>query len=427
MLTYGAGDVDGAAELASRAASAAGEAGDARRTALALGLRAMMDGLAGRGFDFDVLRRTAAVEQETGHFPGRVGPRSFLASALSISDELEEGRKLGGAIVAEVREQGDISYARMLSIVSFLELRAGNLELALSGAREALEVWQQAGLALEENEALGVFAQVEAELGLEQEARDDAERITELPGRLHDLGEIRRGFVLVSLELALERWPEAVAASEAWTGAAERTGMRTSLLAPALPWAVEAFAGAGDLDRARAAAAAVAAEASRTPHPRLALYASRCRGHVLAAARELEEGVAELEHARVLSAQSPCPLEHARTLLLLGGALRRANRRTDAREALGESLAIYDAAGARLWAERARRELARIGGRTASRDELTTAERRVAELVAQGMSNREAAAALFVTVKTVEAALSRAYHKLGVRSRAELARRFAEH
>jgi DNA-binding CsgD family transcriptional regulator len=71
-------------------------------------------------------------------------------------------------------------------------------------------------------------------------------------------------------------------------------------------------------------------------------------------------------------------------------------------------------------------ELARIGGRTASRDELTGAERRVAELVAQVMSNREAAAALFVTVKTVEAALSRVYHKLGVRSRAELARRFAD-
>ena len=425
MLTYGAGDVDGAAELAARAASAAGETGDGRREALALSLRAMMDGLAGRGFDFDVLRRTATVEEETGHYPGRVGPRSFLASALSISDELAEGRALGGALVAEVRDQGDISYARMLSVVSFLELRAGNLELALSGAREALEVWEQAGLALEENEALGVLAQVEAELGLEQEARDNAERISELPGRLHDLGEIRRGFVLVSLELALEHWPEAVAASEAWTEAAERTGMRSSLLAPALPWAVEAFAGAGDLERARAAAAGVAAEAARTPHPRLELYASRCRGHVLAAARELDGAVAELERARTLSARSPCLLEHARTLLLLGGALRRANRRSDARGVLGEALAIYENAGARLWAARASRELARIGGRAASRDELTTAERRVAELVAKGMSNREAAAALFVTVKTVEAALSRVYHKLGVRSRAELARRFA--
>ncbi len=424
MLTYGAGDVDAAAELAARAAAAAGEGGDARREALALSLRATMDGLAGQGFAFDVLRRAAAVEEETGPYPGRVGPRSFLASALSISDDLEEGRALGGALVAEVRDQGDIAYARMLSVLSFLELRAGNLARALSGAREALGVWQQAGLALEENEALGVVAQVEAELGLEQEARDDAERISELPGRLHDLGEIRRGFVLVSLELALERWPEAVAAAEAWTGAAERTGMRTSLLAPAWPWAVEAFAGAGDLTRARIAAERVAAEAARTPHPRLDLYASRCRGHVLAAARELEEAVAELERARSLSARSPCPLEHARTLLLLGGALRRAHRRTDARDALGEALAIYETAGARLWAERARRELARIGGRAASRDELTTAERRVAALVAQGMSNREAAAALFVTVKTVEAALSRVYHKLGVRSRAELAHRF---
>ncbi len=425
MLTYGAGDVDSAAELAGRAASTSSEGADDRREALALSLHAMMNGLAARGFDFEVLRRTAAVEEATGPYPGRVGPRFFLASALSITDEHQEGRERGNAIVTEVRELGDISYARALSVVSFLELRAGNLERALDGAREALGVWQQAGLTLEENEALGVVAQVQAELGLEREAREDADRITELPGGLHDLGEIRRGFALVTLELALERWPQAVAAAEAWTRAADRTGMRSSLLAPARPWAVEAFAGVGDLERARAAAAEVAAEAARTPHPRLALYASRCRGHVLAAARELGEAIDELEHARALSVQSPCVLEHARTLLLLGGALRRANRRTDARETLAEALAIYDAAGARLWAERTRRELGRIGGRAASRDELTTAERRVAELVAQGMSNREAAAALFVTVKTVEAALSRVYHKLGVRSRAELAHRFA--
>ncbi len=189
--------------------------------------------------------------------------------------------------------------------------------------------------------------------------------------------------------------------------------MLSSLLAPALPWAVEAFTGAGDLERSESAAAAVAAEAARVTHPRLALYASRCRGHVLAAQGELDAGLAELEGARALSGDVRCPLERARTLVLLGQALRRARRRTDAREVLGEARTEFERAGARLWVQRTGRELGRIGGRTATRDELTSGERRVAELVAEGMSNREAAAALFVTSKTVEAALSRVYRKLG--------------
>jgi DNA-binding CsgD family transcriptional regulator len=424
MLTYGAGNVNGAAELAAESAAAASDAGDVRREAMASSLRAMMDGLAGRGFDLDVLRRAAAVEAEMGHYPGRVGPRAFLASALTFLDEFDEARAIGEDIVFDARGVGDISYARMLAVTSLLELRAGNLEQALSGAREAREVWRQAGLPLEENEALAVLGYAEAEMGLEQEAREHAPLLAELSAGLDDLAAIRSGFVLVTLELALERFAEAAAASEAWIAATERTGMLTPLLTPARAYGVEAAAGAGDLARAEQLAADVEAEAAREPHPRLALYASRCRGHVLAAGGDLVAGVAELEHARELAASVRCPLERARTLLLLGQALRRAQRRTDSRAALGEALEIFEGAGARLWAERVRKELGRIGGRVSARDELTEAERRVAELVAEGMPNREVAATLFVTVKTVEAALSRVYRKLGIRSRAELARRF---
>src|SRR5581483_2774388 len=100
-----------------------------------------------------------------------------------------------------------------------------------------------------------------------------------------------------------------------------------------------------------------------------------------------------------------------------GARARRARRRA----ALGEALEAFERLGMPLWAARAREELARIGGRTPG-DALTTTERRVAELAARGSSNKEIAAALFVTVKTVEATLSRVYRKLGVRSRAALGR-----
>jgi DNA-binding CsgD family transcriptional regulator len=92
---------------------------------------------------------------------------------------------------------------------------------------------------------------------------------------------------------------------------------------------------------------------------------------------------------------------------------------------LATALAMFEELGARLWAERAREELARVGGRAPAGDALTPTERRIAELVAEGLTNREVAATLFVTPKTVESALTRIYRKLDVRSRTELARRLA--
>ena len=114
------------------------------------------------------------------------------------------------------------------------------------------------------------------------------------------------------------------------------------------------------------------------------------------------------------------PFERARTLIVVGTLHRRAKHKAAARAALEEAVEILDQMGARLWAERARAELGRIGGRAAA-DGLTPTEQRVADLVAEGRSNKEVAGALFVSVRTVEANLTRVYAKLGIRSRGELA------
>jgi DNA-binding NarL/FixJ family response regulator len=116
------------------------------------------------------------------------------------------------------------------------------------------------------------------------------------------------------------------------------------------------------------------------------------------------------------------PFERARTLLALGLVQRRAKRKRAAREALEQALATFEQLGARLWAEKARAELARISGRPAATGELTETERRIAALAAEGLSNKEIASALFVTPKTVGTQLSRIYRKVGVHSRTELAR-----
>jgi DNA-binding NarL/FixJ family response regulator len=120
----------------------------------------------------------------------------------------------------------------------------------------------------------------------------------------------------------------------------------------------------------------------------------------------------------------PQPFDRARTLLALGTVQRRAKQRAEARRTLDSALSVFEELEAAVWAERARAEIARLGGRRArDRDELTATERRIAELAADGRSNREIAGELFVSERTVEANLTRAYRKLGVRSRTELARR----
>ena len=145
--------------------------------------------------------------------------------------------------------------------------------------------------------------------------------------------------------------------------------------------------------------------------------AARCRGLLSAAEGDLAAAFAAFERALAERRSAPYPLERGRTLLCLGTVRRQAQQKKAAREALEQALAIFEELGARLWAEKARAELRRISGRPPAAEELTETERRVAELAAQGRTNKEIAAELFMGVSTVEAHLSRVYRKLGVRAR----------
>ena len=149
---------------------------------------------------------------------------------------------------------------------------------------------------------------------------------------------------------------------------------------------------------------------------------------MLAAPVEItSDAVTLLEEALDLHDRFPAPLERGRTLLALGMTHRRAKHRRARARAAREAETLFDDIGAAIWRDRAGRELGRISGRVAGdRDELTPTERQIAERVATGRSNREVAAELFVTVRTVEANLTRIYAKVGVRSRGELAARRGE-
>jgi DNA-binding NarL/FixJ family response regulator len=182
--------------------------------------------------------------------------------------------------------------------------------------------------------------------------------------------------------------------------------------------AVEALAGAARVDEARQVLAAVE---PRGRDPVAALLAARSRGHIAAAEADVDGAVQYLQAAAAMhEEQVPIPLERGRTLLALGVVLRRRKQRRIARETLAEALTIFESIGSPVWADRVRSELARVSGRAPGDGELTMTERRVAELVARGLTNREIAAELVVTVRAVESTLTKVYAKLGVRSRTQL-------
>jgi DNA-binding CsgD family transcriptional regulator len=149
---------------------------------------------------------------------------------------------------------------------------------------------------------------------------------------------------------------------------------------------------------------------------------TRCRGLVAAAGGEIELAASLLRQAALEHEAVGDPYGRARAYLALGVVRRRAREKRGARDAIETALSGFGELGAATWVDVARKELGRIGGRTRE-DGLTAAERRVADLVAKGKTNREVAAALFLGERTVASHLTHIYAKLGVRSRTELARK----
>jgi DNA-binding NarL/FixJ family response regulator len=147
----------------------------------------------------------------------------------------------------------------------------------------------------------------------------------------------------------------------------------------------------------------------------------RCRGLVAAARGDVDEAMSLLAGAARRHEEADDPFGRAQALLALGTVRRRDRKKRLARDALAEAIEIFEECGAEGWAERARSELGVVSGRR-RQEGLTPAEQRVAELVAEGRTNREVAATLVLGERTVETHLTHIYAKLGIRSRTELAR-----
>ena len=184
---------------------------------------------------------------------------------------------------------------------------------------------------------------------------------------------------------------------------------------------VEALVQCGAVDRAQAVAQRLSLVAERQEHPWARVTASRCSALLRMVSASPGEAADELAQAAAGYARLGLRFEQARTLLLLGQHQRRLHKRGAARETLTRARDEFGALGCSGWSARAVAELGSVSGQRAGDETLTASERRVVELAATGLPNKEIAGRLHVSVYTVEAHLSHAYAKLGVRSRAQLA------
>jgi len=188
------------------------------------------------------------------------------------------------------------------------------------------------------------------------------------------------------------------------------------------PELLDALIRAGEFQQAERVAEEIVELAAHAGRARGAAEALRARAQVAAGRRRLDEA-AELAGSAVEAFERiGLPIERARTMVLAGSIARRARRRSEARDLLGQAQRELVRCGALGLLPRVRAELERLGDR-ADADGLTNAERKIADLVAKGMTNAEVAAQLYVSARTIEAHLTQIYRKVGVRSRSELAAR----
>jgi DNA-binding CsgD family transcriptional regulator len=190
-----------------------------------------------------------------------------------------------------------------------------------------------------------------------------------------------------------------------------------------IPDEVEALIELGEFERARALVDAFEERGRALDRVWALATGARSRALLLAAGGDLAGAHAALERALEAHERLPQPFERGRTLLALGTVRRRSGQKRAARETLEQALRIFEHLGARLWAERTRGELRRIGGRAVSGGQLSETEERIVALVCAGQTNQQVARALSLSVKTVAWNLSKVYRKLGVRSRTELTAR----
>jgi DNA-binding CsgD family transcriptional regulator/tetratricopeptide (TPR) repeat protein len=430
-LTWAAmlrGDADAAAAEAGLTVGAARRAGDPTTEAMALTALAQVQRL--RGETPWTRTLAAALALRAAQMPGwlHMGPRYFAARFAMMDDRLDEarGELLKLLAVAEQDRTGE-ALVEVLRSLSEVATRAGRCRDALRYARRAVEAAQQAALSPGPTWYTAAVAELaggslSAAAGYARRGVRASEQEGDniyLRRNLHALGqaELRAGDTRAGVA-ALRRLRDLEG-----DGAGDPMIVRWhGDLAGGLAALGEHEEAAATLAQARAAAVRLGTTAGVTG------YLDRATAVVLSESGHADSAVVLSAAAARHFERLQQPIEQAHALLVQGGAERRRRRYAAARVAIGAALAIFLQADAKPWTEQTERALARTEGSTAAPGPapelgLTLTEARIAGLVRDGASNREIATRLYLSVKTVEATLTRVYRKLGVRSRTQLSSR----
>ena len=366
----------------------------------------------------DLARRAA--NQVDALLAERGSPLPFVGMVLGLrwSHQLDEAERLTNRAIAAARRRGSpTDFASFMALRALVRRSAGRLHDAEADARSALA-------AQLDPDWLFASGIVPLTLALVDQGRPD-EALTEFAAIV--TGEIPEGPPMLALVLArmtarAARREHAAALAD-WEEALRRAQPR----GPSAGW-IEDLAVIADVHAAtsdREGAEALAMRATQLAEDWGTPGARGQALHVQARVNGGDESIELLRRAVELLGESPMRLEEARALVSLGAALRRAGHRVDSRVPLREGYELAQQCGADGLAETARSELRASGIRlrreqATGADALTPSERRIADMAAAGLSNPEIAQELFLTVKTIEMHLTRAYRKLDIRRRAEL-------
>jgi DNA-binding CsgD family transcriptional regulator len=337
------------------------------------------------------------------------------------------GRGLVASVVDALRERSDLG---VLPLLLFLVARdqatQDRWDTAEADYAEGIALARETGATSDLAACLAGLAWLEARQGRETACREHAAEAAGISGPRHlALFRVWSLAALGDLELGLGRPGSALVHYERLDALLDGLGLDDVDLSPA-PELAETLLRLGRGEEARAHAIAYAGRAAAKGQPWALARAARTLGLTCDDDATDQHFTEAIEHHR----RTLDPFEQARARLSYGARLRRARRRIEAREQLRAALATFDGLGAAPWAEQAAAEL-RATGETAHRRptstaaELTPQELRIATMLAGGRTTREAAAALFLSPKTVEYHLRHVYIKLGVTSRAELAHTLA--
>jgi DNA-binding NarL/FixJ family response regulator len=388
----------------------------------ALAIWALVSFMHGLGLDEPSLQRALSLEDRDTRAAVTLRASAVAALLAGWAGQLDEAREQMQQIRLRVLQDGteiDILWATAES--ARIEMWLGRYDDAAWLIEDAVQRAEQidgrhvlAGL-------WGYQAMIAAYTGQEPETRAAARASI---GAAQETGAfylIRSPVTaLALLEVSLGNYAAAVAAVQPLIDAFDSSHDTEIAMGGWISDAIEALSALGRTDEAGPLVAALEHNGAHHDRPWMLAVGARGRSQLLAAQGDLVAAERAAAEAMGHHERLPMPFERARTQLLLGQLQRRRRRKQQAEPNLRDALRTFEVLGAPLWAHRARAALTRLAGPTDASNRLTPAEQRVAERAADGLSNKQIAAELFLAPKTVESNLSSVYRKLGIRSRAGL-------